>query len=413
MNKNETRITTGSLAGVRVLDLSRILAGPLCTQMLGDHGADVIKVEPPTGDETRRWGPPFVDADASAYFGAINRNKSNIGLDLNTSDGQRVLGDLMADADVLVENFKAGTLAKWGYDDATIRNRYPHLIHCRITGFGVDGPMGAMPGFDAVVQAYSGLMSVNGEADGPALRVGVPIVDMVTGIFAFSGILLALIERHRTGFGQVVDCTLLDTAIALLHPHSASHLCDGRTPQRLGSAHPTVAPYDTFEASDGPIFIGVGSDAQFGVLCGVLGLTSLAGDALFATNAARLANVHLLRSMIADRVRTFAREDLAHRLMAIGVPASPVRDVGEALRDPQVRHREMVVSQGGYTGIGIPIKLDRTPGMVRTLPRRHGDDTWEVLIRAGYSPEQVEGLIANETAVSARRNVQEGAIQAF
>lgn len=389
--------TTGSasLTGVRVVDVSRILAGPLCTHMLGDHGAEVVKVEPPTGDETRRWGPPFVSDDASAYFAAVNRNKANVGLDLTTADGQRLLGELLGDADVLVENFKAGTLARWGYDDTTIRSRYPTLIHCRITGFGVDGPMGGMPGFDAVLQAYSGLMSINGEADGPALRVGVPVVDMVTGIMAFSGILLALVERSRTGLGQLVDCTLLDTAISLLHPHSASHLCDGRTPQRLGSAHPTVAPYDTFDAADGPIFIGVGSDAQFRALCKVLSLPHVVDDDSFATNAARLANLPALRALLADRVRTRNREPLALQLMTAGVPASPVRDVGEALRDPQVRHRDMVVSRGDYSAVGIPIKLDRSPGSVRSVPRDHGADTRAVLARLGYSDERVDALIAD------------------
>ncbi|MCZ4586180.1 CaiB/BaiF CoA-transferase family protein [Rhodococcus opacus] len=389
---------TGSLTGLRVLDLSRVLAGPLCTQMLADHGAEVIKVEPPNGDETRTWGPPFVSDTMSAYFSGVNRNKSNICLDLRTDDGQRVLADLLTDTDVLVENFKAGTLAKWGYPDELLRERYPHLIQCRITGFGTDGPMGAMPGYDAVVQAYSGLMSINGEADGPALRVGVPIVDMVTGIYAFSGILLALNERHRTGMGQLVDCTLIDTAISLLHPHSPAHLADGRIPQRTGSAHPTIAPYDTFDAADGKIFIGAGNDRQFRHLCTLLGILDVADDPRFATNADRVSNVTELRPLLAEKILPLQRHRLAAELLARGVPASALHNVAEALRDPHVLHRQMVVDKDGYRTTGVPIKLSRTPGSVRVPPRDRGADTRRILTGLGYSPAQIDALIDSDIA---------------
>ncbi|MGO1898057.1 MAG: CaiB/BaiF CoA transferase family protein, partial [Brevibacterium yomogidense] len=230
------------LDGVTVVDLSRVLAGPLCGQMLADHGAEVIKVEPPAGDDTRTWGPPFLPDGTGAYFTGLNRNKHNIALDLRTEAGMEVLDRLLADADVVIENFKAGTLEKWGLSDEAISERYPRLIHCRITGFGTDGPMGGAPGYDAVLQAYGAVMSINGEAGGPPTRVGVPIVDMMTGYLSFSGILLALRERDASGRGQLVDAALLDSAIAMLHPHSANLLNGGDEPVRMGSAHSNVAP---------------------------------------------------------------------------------------------------------------------------------------------------------------------------
>ncbi|SQD95754.1 conserved hypothetical protein [Parafrankia sp. Ea1.12] len=388
----------GSLDGLRVLDLSRVLAGPLCAQLLADHGAEVIKVEPPAGDDTRAWGPPFVADGTSAYFTGINRNKTNICLDLSTPTGHDVLGRLLGEADVLVENFKVGTLARWGFDDPTLRARHPRLVRCRTTGFGPDGPMGAMPGYDAVAQAYSGLMSINGEADRPPLRVGVPIVDMVTGIYAFAGILLALHARARTGVGQLVDCTLVDTAASLLHPHSAAHLADGQVPIRTGSAHSAIAPYDTFDAADGPIFIGAGNDRQFAALATALGRDELSGDPRFSSNAARVANVAALRAILREAIAPRARHGLARELLARGVPATAVHDVAQALADPHLRHRNMVVELDGYRGIGIPIKLSATPGSVRRPPRAQGADTRRILRNLGYTDAEVDALIAADVA---------------
>ncbi|WP_190817062.1 CaiB/BaiF CoA transferase family protein [Saccharopolyspora pogona] len=388
----------GSLHGVRVLDLSRILAGPLCCQMLADHGAEVIKVEPPAGDDTRTWGPPFISKTMSAYHTGINRNKTNICLDFAAPGGQQVLGELLGEADVVVENFKAGTLAKWGFSDEVIAVRFPRLIHCRITGFGIDGPMGGMPGYDAILQAYGGLMSINGEPSGPPMRVGVPIVDMVTGIYAFSGVLLALHDRHTTGRGQLVDCTLLDTAISLLHPHSPGWLVSGQQPQRTGSAHPSIAPYDTFDASDGQIFVGAGNDRQFRQFVDVLGIPELADDARFTANADRVRNVAELRPLITERIAQRRRHELGRELLSRGVPATPVHDVGEALTDPQVMHRNMVVERDGYRGTGIPIKLSRTPGSVHTAPREQGADTRRILASLGYTNEQIAELIAADIA---------------
>src|SRR5689334_11445581 len=278
----------GALEGLKVIDLSRVLGGPYCAQLLADHGADVIKVEPPQGDESGGWGPPFVGPGMSAYYAALNRNKRNVVLDLKDEQGRRDLARLLEDADVLIENFRTGTLARFGFPDAGIAERYPRLIHCRVTGYGASGPMATSPGYDAILQAYAGLMSINGDAGGPPLRVGVPVVDAVTGVYAFSGVLLALLERARSGRGQVVDCSLLDTGLSLLHPHSSTWLADGAVPQRAGSAHPTIAPYDVYAASDGPVFIGIGNDRQFRALAEVLGRPELADDPRFADNAVRL-----------------------------------------------------------------------------------------------------------------------------
>jgi crotonobetainyl-CoA:carnitine CoA-transferase CaiB-like acyl-CoA transferase len=391
----------GSLEGLRVLDLSRVLAGPLCTQMLGDHGATVVKVEPPSGDETRSWGPPFLAEDVSAYFTGLNRNKANICLDFGDQRGRAVLAELMAAADVLVENYKVGTLAGWGWSDEALREQHPALIHCRITGFGADGPMGAMPGYDAVCQAYSGLMSINGEPSGPPLRVGVPIVDMVTGMNAFAGILLALRAREQTGQGQLVDCTLIDSAVSLLHPHSASWLADGRTPTRTGSAHPTIAPYDNFDASDGLIFIGAGNDRQFAQLVDELGCAELLADSRFNANADRVRNVGELRPRLSAKIRERCRHPLAKALLSRGVPATPVHDVGEALSDAHVVHRHMVVESGGYRGVGVPIKLERTPATIRRPPVSRGHDTDRVLRELGLSAEHIEELVRSGVAMHA------------
>lgn len=387
-----------SLKGLRVLDLSRVLAGPLCSQMLADHGAEVTKVEPPAGDECRHWGPPFLRPGTSAYYSGLNRNKRNICLDLGSPDGVEILTRMLEDADVLVENFKAGTMARWGLGPDELRHRFPRLIHCRITGFGVDGPMAGAPGYDAVLQAYGGLMSLNGEPDASPLRLPVPIVDMVTGMLAFSGVLLATIERERSGVGQLVDCTLLDTVVSLLHPHAQSWFATGDEPRRTGSAHPTIAPYDVFDAADGPFFIGAGNDRQYARLVAELGAPELAEDPRFASNPDRVDHVAELRPLLADRIREHSREELGRRLLAAGVPASPVHGLGDALTDPQVRHRQMVVEQDDYRGVGIPIKLDRTPGVVRTPPRAQGADGYEILRELGYDDGRIDTLLATGVA---------------
>ncbi|WP_027013801.1 CaiB/BaiF CoA transferase family protein [Comamonas composti] len=363
---------TGALAGIKVLDLSRILGGPLCGQILGDHGADVLKVEPPQGDDTRSWGPPFQDGVASYYRG-LNRNKRTQFLDLASDPGQQAVLALMAQADVVLENFKIGTMERWGIGWEQMRERFPSLVWCRVSGFGADGPLGAWPGYDAAVQAMTGLMSVNGQADGPALRVGLPVVDMVTGLNAVIGVLLALQERQRSGLGQLVDASLYDSGISLLHPHAANWFMSGKTPQRTGNAHPNIYPYDSFATGGSPVFLAVGNDRQFGLLCAHLDCQALAVDVRFATAGQRSSHRHELKPLLEEVLQAHDGPVLAEQLMALGVPAAPVLDVEAALEHPHTLHREMVVEMDDdYRGLGAPVKLSRTPASYRYKPLTPG-----------------------------------------
>ncbi len=357
----------GALAGLKVVDLSRVLAGPYATQMLGDHGADVLKVEAPGGDETRRWGPPFV-GDTAAYFMGVNRNKRGLVLDLNTPEGQQALAGLMAGADVMIENFKKGTLEKWGFDRERLERDFPHLIHCRITGYGDDGPYGGLPGYDAALQAMSGMMSINGETGGRALRVGIPVCDLVTGLNAVIGILMAVRERETSGKGQLVDVSLLDAGLAMLHPHSANFLATGKVPGRTGNAHPNITPYDTYETATGPVFLAVGSDRQFAKLCEMIGAPGVAADRRFASNADRCAHRAELKTHLEQALAGFEVETLAAELNRAGVPAAPVLDLSQALNHPQTEARGMVWEQGGYRSVGSPVHLSRTPARLRRGP---------------------------------------------
>ncbi|MBB2914369.1 crotonobetainyl-CoA:carnitine CoA-transferase CaiB-like acyl-CoA transferase [Streptosporangium becharense] len=387
---------SGAIRGVRVLDLSRVLAGPLCAQMLADHGAQVIKVEAPAGDETRRWGPPFADEaeTTSAYYQGLNRNKSNIVLDLRTQPAREVLYDLIARADVVVENFKAGTMQGWGlgYESRLARD-FPRLVYCRITGYGVDGPLGGLPGYDAALQAYGGLMSLNGERDGEPLRVGVPIVDITAAHQAFAGVLLALLERAGSGRGQLVDVTLFDAVLSILHPHAATYLQSGEVPERTGAAHPTVAPYQVFRtAGPGRLFVAAASDAQFAALTGVLGRPHLADDPRFRRNRDRVGHRVELLAELEPVFLAHDAGDLAVRLAARGVPASPVHDIDAALSAPHTLHRAMVVRDGAYRGVGVPIKLSRSAPVPPRAPAAAGADTYRVLAELGCSAERIAAL---------------------
>ncbi|MGE6920092.1 CaiB/BaiF CoA transferase family protein [Achromobacter kerstersii] len=357
----------GALAGCKVIDLSRVLGGPYCTQILADHGADVLKIEPPGGDETRGWGPPFL-GDTASYFVGVNRNKDGMTLDLSQPAGQELLRHLLADADVLVENFKPGTLEKWGLGFDTLSQAFPKLIHCRVSGFGSDGPLGGLPGYDACAQAMCGLMSVNGEADGDATRVGLPVVDMVTGLNAAVAILLALNERTRSGLGQFLDITLYDCALSLLHPHAPNYFYSGKVPQRSGNAHPNIAPYETLPTASGPIFLAVGNNRQFAQMAQVLGAPTLATDTRYAHNADRLQNRQALRDELSALLADQNAAELADRLLRAGVPAAAVQTVDQALAHPHTKHRGMVLQHGDYQGVGSPIKLSRTPATLRKLP---------------------------------------------
>ena len=384
----------GALAGIRVVDLSRVLAGPMCAQMLGDHGASVIKVEPPAGDDTRTLGPPFDEKGDAAYFTALNRGKQCISLDLSNAAGREVLMRLLADADVLVENFLPGTLEKWGIGYDQLALRFPRLVHCSISGFGADGPLGGLPGYDAVLQAMCGLMSINGEpASGPT-RIGVPLVDHLTAYTALSAILLALHSRHTSGKGQHVEATLFDAALSLLVPHAANYFQSDKVPGLLGSAHPNIAPYDRFSCQDGEIFLGIMNRGQFDRFCTVVDAPQLASDARFTDNASRLAHRDALRVAIETVFQRWPRQALCDALMQAGVPAGPVNSVAEAFAQPHAAHRQMAVAQGGYRGIGLPVRLADTPGTPGARPHAFNADAATVLADAGYSSQEVQGLVA-------------------
>ena len=381
-----------ALDGIQVVDLSRVLAGPLCTQMLADHGADVIKVEPPMGDETRLFGPPFDEAGDAAYFAAVNRGKRALSLDLSKPQGRAVLEKLLERADVLVENFLPGTMEKWGLGYETLAKHHPRLVYCAISGFGGDGPLGGLPGYDAVLQAMCGLMSVNGSEESGTMRIGIPIVDHLTGYVAMSGILMALYQRERTGKGQRVEATLFDTGLSLLVPHAANWFYSGRAPRLLGSAHPNICPYDKFRAGDGEIFLGVANDGQFRKLCDAIGRPDLAADARFRTNASRLENRVALGGELEKAFSAYEVEPLCRDLMRAGVPAGPVHSVPQAFAQPHAAHRQMLVEDGGYRGVGTPVKFSQSRARPARKPPRFGEHADKVLAEAGCAHEQIADL---------------------
>ena len=357
----------GSLSGVRVLDLSRVLGGPLAAQTLADHGADVIKVEPPRGDETREMGPPFYK-DAASIFINVNRNKRGISLDLNSDAGRAVLLRLLERTDILVENFKPGTMEKWGIGFEVLARRFPRLIHASITGFGSDGPLGGAPGYDVMVQAWAGLISVNGSRDSGPLRLGVPVVDMTAGANMVIGILLALYARERTGAGQHIDVTLYDSGLALTHPHAPNWFLSGKTPGLSGNDNPNISPYSLYRTRRSALFIAVGNDLQFGRMCEVIGMPQLARDPRFAVNASRVVNNTELTPIIETAIVERDGAELCTALLGAGVPAGLVQTIPDALTHPHTRHRDMLVEMGEYRWAGIPVKLSGTPGSVRRAP---------------------------------------------
>lgn len=377
---------TRALEGLRVIDLTRVVAGPLCTQTLADHGADVIKVEPPTGDETRHLGPPFTAIGSAAYFGNLNRGKRALSLDFNRPEAREVLLRLLEGADVLVENLLPGTLERWGLGfESDLAPRFPRLIYCSISGFGRDGPLGGLPGYDAVLQAMCGLMSINGDPAAGPTRVGVPIVDLVTGHMAVSGILMAVLARGRTGRGQRVEATLYDSALSILVPQAVNWMHSGKTPGLLGSAHPSIAAYDRYRCADGEIFLGVVNDGQFRRFCEHVGLNHLLTDPRFSNNAQRMQHRPALRETIETTLSALTRYPLCDELMAAGVPIGPVNSIPEAFALEHTRHRNMAVTgEGDYRSTGIPLKLSETPGAPGKAPPAFAADTDAVLAEHGY-----------------------------
>lgn len=361
---------SGPLAGLKVLELARILAGPWAGQTLADMGADVIKVESPAGDDTRQWGPPFVKAAdggdmSSAYFHACNRGKRSVVADFSTEEGRALVRRLAADADILIENFKVGGLARYGLDYASLRALNPRLVYASITGFGQDGPYAARAGYDFMIQALGGGMSVTGTAEGEPLRAGYAVADLFSGLYATIAILAALRQRDETGQGAYIDCALLDTQVAVLGNQALNYLVSGTAPGRIGNTHPNIVPYQAFPSLDGHIIIAVGNDAQFQRLCGVLGAGDLAENPDYATNASRVAHRDALVSRLTDLTAGWTRDALLAALEAATVPAGPINDIGEVFADPQVRHRAMALSlpqeaaaAGHVPGVRTPIMID-------------------------------------------------------
>jgi crotonobetainyl-CoA:carnitine CoA-transferase CaiB-like acyl-CoA transferase len=389
--------SAGPLTGLTVLDLTRVLAGPYCTMLLGDMGARVIKIEQPErGDDTRAWGPPFIGGE-STYFLSVNRNKESVSLDFKSARGRAVLDRLIARADILVENFRPGTLARVGLDYESLKAAHPRLVYCSISGFGQTGPRAMQPGYDAVVQAEGGLMSITGDADGPPFRLGVAIADLTAGLLATQGIGFALFARERSGRGQFVDVALFDAVISLLSYQASAALNASVIPRRMGNRHPQIAPYDVFPASDGDFFLAVGNDEQFARLCRLAALEPLIGDERFATNMARVAHYDALRDRLSTRLRERTSREWIAALTAAGVPCGAVRDVLSVLRDPQVDAREMVAAvehaaAGVVKVLGVPLKLSETPGSVRTAPPTLGQHTECVLSELGMTVDDIAAL---------------------
>jgi formyl-CoA transferase len=393
---------SGALEGLRVLDLTRILAGPLCTMMLGDMGADVIKVEPVgTGDDTRTWGPPFA-AGESAYFLGINRNKRSITLNMAARPGQEMLAKLIAKSDVLVENFKVGTLEKWGFGDDWLQANAPRVIRCSITGYGSSGPKAALPGYDFILQAESGLMSICGEPDGTPMKYGVAIVDVVTGMLACNSILAAVNARHRSGCGQHVEVSLFDSSLAMLANVASNYLVSGKDARRFGNGHPNIVPYTAYPTRDDMIAVAVGNDAQFAKFAAALGKPAWGSDPRYVRNPDRVANRDTLDTMIAEVLAKDGAETWLARLTAVGIPCGRINSVAQALNAEHTAARDMVrtvkhPTAGQLKMLGIPFRFSATPAAVRRPPPTLGQHTEQVLREElGLTDERIAALRAEK-----------------
>ena len=371
---------TAPLHGIKVIELARILAGPWAGQTLADLGADVIKVEAPEGDDTRRWGPPFIDRDgdrSAAYFHATNRGKRSVICDFRTAEGQAVVRKLIADADVVIENFKVGGLAKYGLDWPSLQAINPRLIYCSITGFGQTGPYAHRAGYDFIIQGMAGLMSVTGEPDGQPQKVGVAVTDVFTGVYAATAILAALVQRGVTGRGQQIDMALMDVATAIMANQNMNYLTTGKAPAKMGNAHPNLAPYAVFDCADGWIILATGNDGQYRKLCAILGLDPMAEHPDYLTNADRIRNREPLTTAITAKTVTWTKADLLQACEDHGVPAGPINNLAEVFADPQVIAREMQLDLGGIPGVRSPFTFsDADLSLDRPAPKlgEHQDE---------------------------------------
>ena len=403
-----------ALDGIKVLDLSRVLAGPWCTQILADLGADVVKIERPgVGDDTRTWGPPFIkdangnDTDQASYFTACNRNKRSVTIDMATPEGQALLKQMAAQADIVVENFKTGGLAQYGLDQQSLRAANPRLIYCSVTGFGHDGPYAERAGYDLMIQAMTGMMSITGRPDdvpgGGPLRVGVALTDLFTGVYASTAILAALQVRDRTGEGQHIDMALLDVGMAILANQASAFLNTGKAPGRQGNTHPSLAPYQDFPTQDGAMLLAIGNNGQFARFCEAAGHPEWASDARFATNTLRVKHRGVLIPMMEELTRTRTTADWVALLEDKAVPCGPINDIAQAFDDAQVKARGLAVTLPrdagdgitAITGVASPLRLSATPPVLRRAPPALGQHTREVLAEMGIDAARFEALRAS------------------
>lgn len=390
---------TGPLKGLRVVDLTRVLAGPTCTQMLADLGAEVIKIErPEAGDDTRGFAPPFVpNTKESAYFVGVNRNKKSLTVDIAKPEGQAIVHKLLENADILVENFKVGALAKYGLGYAELKDRYPGLIYCSITGFGQTGPYAPRPGYDALIQAMGGVMSLTGEPDGEPQKVGIPVADLFAGLYGTIGVLAALRHKQATGQGQQIDIGMLDTHVAWLANQGMNYLATGENPPRLGNQHPNIVPYQVFPTADGYMVLSIGNDPTFERFCKNFGLEHLLADERYATNAARVGNRKLVTETLTEVTKTKPTKEWIAQLEALKIGCGPINTLKDVFADPHVVARDMVVTMPHASGqevtvIANPVKLSATPPDYRSAPPVLGQHTEEVLDSLGYTAEQIAAL---------------------